>query len=229
MKIEALVEINVPNSNQSKMIKREKPQQQTPIRTNSYEKIFQEKTKKDFNEFYKKYYPKLVWKIKSMNITPLDAEDIANQAFMRALDKIDTYDPQWNFSTWLFHIGRNMGYLYKKNQNKHIFIDIESTNEDEWTPLQTHLQHKTIDTSAEDHEYEDRLSKKYKLSLREISHLPEKYKYIIELCDIQGKTYNEIVEITNLPLQTVKNRLFHGRLKLEDSLKEKFKYIQENI
>lgn len=224
MEIEALVEINVPNSKQSQMIKRET----TSKKPANYEKIFKQKTGKNLNEFYQKYFPKLVWQIKSMSIDTAEAEDIAQEAFIRAFEKIDTYDPQWHFSTWLFTLGKNMGRQFKKSK-KMVFVDIEATNDEDWTPLQTHIQHKTIDNSLDNVEYEERLSKKYTLTLKEISGLPDKYKHIIELSDIQGKSYNEIAEITSLPLQTVKNRIFHGRLKLDDALKGKFKWIHDNI
>ena len=69
---------------------------------------------------------------------------------------------------------------------------------------------------------------KYEETLREISKLDPKYKRIIELSDIQGKSYNEICAILEIELGTVKNRLHHGRLRLENKLKEKFRLVEAN-
>jgi RNA polymerase sigma-70 factor (ECF subfamily) len=199
-----------------------------------FEQAFQEKVGKRFNDFYKSYYPKLVWTIRKINIDTLDAEDIANRAFMKALTEIEKYNPMYNFSTWLFHIAKMMAYQYKKDQAKTICV--ESISEDIDSDLDNNVQMglqyyinsiTKIDSVNYKEEYDRALEKKYNMTLVAISKMKEKYKTVIELCDIQGKSYNDIVEITGLPMQTVKNRLHHGRLKLESELSAKFKRINE--
>lgn len=198
---------------------------------NHYEQLFLEKTGKDFNIFYNKYYTKLVWIIQRMNITPLDAEDIANQAFIQALNKIDQYNPKYHFSTWLFDIGKKYAYQYKNKQAKReILVDTTIDNEDNnnsYDMVQNYLRNK-IDDSQIENDTHNITTLKYVETLKQISKLGDKYKEIIELCDIQGKSYNEICEILNIKLQTVKNRLHHGRLKIENDVKHKFEHIECN-
>jgi len=194
-----------------------------------WEKRFTLKTGLNFNLYYEKFYPKLVWHMKGFKITDLDAEDLANQAFMKTLDKIETYDPQWEFSTWLFKIATNMALQYKKKQQRDVYVTMEEPTEDEWTPLHSHIQHKLIDDSIDNSEYEARVAAKYKAALREIMNLPEKYRQCIELCDIQGKSYNEIMDLTGYALHTVKNRIFHGRSILGKELNQALQWMNRNI
>jgi RNA polymerase sigma factor (sigma-70 family) len=236
MELEALVEVN----SATKIAKNKAQVVQKPVSELSYEQQFFNKTGKDFNTFYEKYYKKLVWIVQQMNINHIDAEDITNQAFMQALKKIEMYNPQYHFSTWLFDIGKKMAYQYKKDEKKReICVDTSTDGGDEddanYDPVQRYLKSK-MDSVQDDCDTQYMTSLKYNETLREISKLDPKYKRIIELSDIEGKTYNEICDILGSELgstpehrlQTVKNRLHHGRLRIENNVKEKFKLIETN-
>lgn len=198
--------------------------------TNKYEEIFKEKTGKEFNKFYAHYYPKLVWLVRKININELDAEAIANFSFMKSLEKIEQYDNRWHYSTWLFNIAKMEAYAYKNKAKKTVLIDsISNDSEMDFgaeSALNYYVIAKTsIDDSLEKKEYDKLLQSKYKLTLSAITRLKDKYKEVITLCDIQGKTYEDISNITGLPMQTVKNRIHHGRIKLENELAPRFKHI----
>lgn len=225
MELEALVEVNSAKINKVQSVLQ-------PVNEKSWEQQFLDKTGKDFNIFYAKYYNKLVWIIQRMNINQIDAEDLTNQAFMQALKKIEMYNPQYHFSTWLFDIGKKMAYQYKKDEKKReICVDTSSDGGDEddqnYDPVQRYLKSK-MDSVQDDYNTQHMTSLKYNETLREISKLDPKYRRILELSDIQGKSYNEICQILDIELQTVKNRLHHGRLRLENNLKERFKHIEAN-
>lgn len=209
-------------------------------KTLSYEEKFKKVTNQDFNSFYKKYYPKLVWQVQRMNINVIDAEDLANRAFIQSIDKIDQYNPEYNFSTWLFTTGKNMAYKFKKDNARTVLVDTNSTGSDNddsvaFDAIQYH-QNIKMDNVGEDLESQNITELKAYETLKEIEKLGPKYKTIIELCDIEGFSYNDIVDLMGrelgttpeLQLQTVKNRLFHGRTKLEKNLRRKFNYICEN-
>lgn len=207
----------------------------------SHEERFEEITGQKFNTYYAKYYPKLVWSIQRINITDMDCEEIANEAFMESLMKIHQYKPIYQYSTWLFTIAKRLAYQYKKDHSKEILIDLSSENTDEdsnYDPIQSFLKHKldsTEDTVQETFDYRTKMNVKYTETLKEISKLDVKYRSIIELSDVKGKSYNEICDILGdelgktpeQRLQTVKNRLHHGRLRLEKNLREKFAIIND--
>lgn len=190
---------------------------------------FKEKIGKEFNTFYGKYYPKLVWIIQKMNINKLDAEDIANKAFIRTLEKIDIYDKKYHYSTWLFDIGKKMAYQFMKDRAKLVCVDTSKSSDDseEYSSYQYYLNSE-IDSYNETVDHDNMHSKKYNETLKEIANLSGKYKEIVELCDIHGYSYLDIVDITGESLQTVKNRLHHGRKKIKTNLEDKFEYIIQN-
>lgn len=191
----------------------------------SFTKIFKEKTGKEFDTYYEKYYPKLTWTIKRLNINDIDAESIANEAFIRSLEKIEQYKPEYQYSTWLFNIGKNIAYKFKKDEAKTVCVDISKSNVDEDGASFQYYLNTQIDETNNNESYEDIHSIKYEETLKEISDLSPKYKDIIEMCDIYGLTYNQIVDETGESLQTIKNRLHHGRKKIKNKLKNKFEYI----
>ncbi len=200
-----------------------------PKSNKSFEQQFEDATGKNFNKYYKEFYPKLLWQIKKLKIDNLDADFITTEAFMHCLQIIDRYDPKYAFSTWLFHIARNIALQHKKKASKMILVDGNADESDMDSPeagINYYVNNLTkVDDTSDNEEYEKRVSKKYNLTLKAISGLSDKYKNIIKYCDIDKKSYNEIVEITGLPMQTVKNRVFHGRSKVIDSLKKEFNYI----
>jgi RNA polymerase sigma-70 factor, ECF subfamily len=189
---------------------------------------FQEKTGKEFNTYYAKYYPKLVWIIQRMNINKIDAEDLANMAFIRTLEKIDIYDKKYHYSTWLFDIGKKMAFQFMKDRAKLVCVDTSKSSDDEdYSSYQYYLNNE-IDTFNDTIDNEEMHNVKYKETLKEIAKLSGKYKEIIELCDIHGYSYLDIVDMTGESLQTIKNRLHHGRKKIKTNLENKFEYILDN-
>jgi RNA polymerase sigma-70 factor, ECF subfamily len=90
------------------------------------EKMFKQRTGKDFTTLYKKYYPKLIYFTTKICNDQQKAEDISTDSFMIALDKIDKYEKDKSqFSTWLFTIAKNLSLQEIKNNKKSISLDIE--------------------------------------------------------------------------------------------------------
>ena len=207
--------------------------EKTPVDLSQSRKQFKEKTGKDFDSYYNTFYPKLIWMVQKMSITSLDAEDIANQAFIRSLEKIDRYNPQFQYSTWVFDIAKKLAYQYKKDQRKTVCVERitedDGMNEDlgSQSALKYYINAVTATDDFEEKSVSERkLSVKYNMTLKAIATLKDKYKEVIKMCDIEGKSYNEIVDQTGLKMQTVKNRIHHGRLKIEETLKEQFVQLE---
>jgi RNA polymerase sigma-70 factor (ECF subfamily) len=199
-------------------------------RTNAYEKLFEEKTGHTFNKFYTKYYTKLIWYIQKYNITQLDAEGIASQAFMQSLEKIEQFNQKNHYSTWLFSIAKNLALQHKIDSKKEILVDTscESSDDNAFNAFQYYLNSKIDNNIENDISFDNITNEKYNITLKEISKLDFKYKQYIELCDIQGKSYDEISQILGVKLQTVKNRLHHGRIKIIKNTQLNFKNILNN-
>jgi RNA polymerase sigma-70 factor (ECF subfamily) len=135
-----------------------------------------------------------------------DAEDLSQEAFMRAFRFFSKFRPDTNFKSWILKIMRNI-YITNFNKNKNQ-VDIAKTSE-EYENIGINLEDKMID--------EMRIN----LIRESIQLLPDDFKEVILLCDIEGLSYEEIAKIIKIPVGTVRSRLHRGRLLLKERLLKK--------
>ena len=143
-----------------------------------------------------------------------EAEDLTQEAFMKAFASLASFNDEFAFSTWLMKIASNncIDFLRKKKlktysihepiQYKDEKIEIEIPDHDPG-PERTLIQ-----------------SERSRMIEKTISELPERYRYVIILRHKEEKSYEEIAEIMNLPLGTVKAQIFRAREILNKKLKE---------
>lgn len=146
-----------------------------------------------------------------------DAEDLTIEAFAKAFKNIDNYTPNFAFSTWLFKIATNncIDFLRKqKMTKKHISIDKPTDDETNTEPFLTLL--------ADSPDPEEILvtEQKEKIIKNVIEKLNPRYRKLIELRYFEELSYIEIAELLELPIGTVKARLFRSRELLLNMLKK---------
>jgi len=131
------------------------------------EKVFRERTGKDFSTLYKKYYPKLVYFTSKITNDPQKAEDISTDSFMAAFEKIEKYKKEKSqFSTWLFTIAKNLMLQDIKQSKKTMSLDVEI--DEEGTTMKDFIQ----EEESEEHLH-DLSSKKADIMKKHISKLKE--------------------------------------------------------
>jgi len=130
-----------------------------------------------------------------------DAEDITIQTFSKAFDKIDTYDPSYNFKTWLITISKNLHIDLVRKQKK----TIRNTSKDN--------QDNFIDIIDDSPTPEDKIITDQNLAklLRDIKKLKPHYQQIINLRYFQELSYKEICEELNEPMNNVKVKLLRAK------------------
>ncbi|AIQ64171.1 RNA polymerase sigma24 factor [Paenibacillus stellifer] len=134
-----------------------------------------------------------------------DAEDVTQEAFVKAYFSLDALDHDYAFTSWLFRIVSNLckDYLRKRGKTR----NAEAPPPDETIP----------DPSRSDPIGNLSL----KISLDEaLRHLSVDHREVLLLYDVQGFRYDEIAELVHVPLGTVKSRLFAARMALRNELKE---------
>jgi RNA polymerase sigma-70 factor (ECF subfamily) len=144
------------------------------------------------------------------------AEDLSQEAFVRAFNAIRTYKPSYKFSNWILKIANNhtIDHLRKRKLDTvSIHGSPHASTPDEVS--QTQLSLASSDESP--HEYLEHKELGDQIELA-IGGLREEYRTVIVLRHIEGHPYEEIAEIMDLPLGTVKTYLHRARAELRQSL-----------
>jgi len=190
---------------------------------NEQEKLFKERTGKDFKTLYTKYYPKLIYFTSKICQDVQKAEDISTESFMVALDKIETYEQEKSqFSTWLFTIARNLSLQDKKQENKKISLDVEY--DDEGTTLKDFIE--DVDSTEYIH---DIYAMKADVMKKHINSLKEPYKTVILMREIDRMAYKDIADLLGKNLSTIKSQIRNGRQILIEQTKKEFDEIDESF
>ena len=139
--------------------------------------------------------------------SPQEAEDVAQEAFVRAWQGLPRFQAKAQFSTWLYRIVTNLCY------NRLPRLKTELLALDTETAVTLSDTHAAIETGL--------LSAEIKSALHNaIDNLPESYRLLITLRHLQEMSYAEIAEVTDMPLGTVKTGIYRARRLLREKLEE---------
>jgi RNA polymerase sigma-70 factor (ECF subfamily) len=138
-----------------------------------------------------------------------DAEEAIQDAFVRAFNALPRFEWKSSFSTWFYRIVYNVcaTHLSRRGEDLHVTID---TREDE-DALSLPSGELPPDIQYESVEFEQ-------IVLKEIEKLPLTYSAVCTLFFVHDMSYDQIVEVTGMPLGTVKVRLFRGRILLREGV-----------
>lgn len=142
----------------------------------------------------------------------LDAEDLVQETFLRVFRSRHRYERIAKFSTWLYTIAFNLTKSQFKRNSKMITTSIFAQDDDEQDfekELKTDMEQQDITL---DHNY----CMKYIEQALEM--IPTEFKDAVIMRDIKNLTYEEIVEISGVPMGTVKSRINRGRARLKSLL-----------
>jgi len=143
-----------------------------------------------------------------------DANDLVQETYMKALRFIDKYIEGTNAKAWLFKILKNAyinEYRKKSKRPKKVdFEDIVSYHDSDDAGRQGYLdlREELFDSMMGDE------------VTTAINALPIDFRTVILLCDVEGFTYEEISKIIDVPIGTVRSRLFRARNMLKEKLKK---------
>lgn len=142
-----------------------------------------------------------------------DAEDLVQETYLKAHKFIDRYVEGTNAKAWLFKILKN-AYIneYRKKSKRPTKVDYEDivTYQDSEDGQPQGLPDLREDL------FKDRMGDEVTIALNS---LPVDFRTVILLCDIEEFTYEEISKIIDVPIGTVRSRLFRARNMLKEKLK----------
>jgi RNA polymerase sigma-70 factor (ECF subfamily) len=141
-----------------------------------------------------------------------DTEDIVIETFSKAFDKIATYNPEFQFNTWLIAIAKNVHIDMLRKKKSTIFVEIND-EEDQ-------LAYTIADTTPS---IEDAIITEQNLSqlLQFIKELKPHYQEVIQLRYFQEMSYQEIAEQLQEPLSNVKIKLLRAKKLLAEIIESK--------
>ena len=137
-----------------------------------------------------------------------DAQDIAQEAFLKAYNSLSSFRGDSKFSSWLYRIVSNLCLDFKRRQSRRPSSSL-TVEDDDGENVQ-------LDIADESQSPETLLERKLTREAvrRGLAELPEEQRQILLLREIQGLSYEEIGEAMGLEAGTVKSRIFRARKKL---------------
>lgn len=143
-----------------------------------------------------------------------DADDLVQDTYMKAYRFIEKYDIGTNAKAWLFKILKNAFInQYRKKSKQPTKVDYEeivSYHDEEDTNYSSYLD-------LREEIFQGMMGDEV---TNAINMLPMDFRTVILLCDIEGFTYEEISKIIDIPLGTVRSRLYRARNLLKEKLKD---------
>ena len=173
---------------------------------------FQQGDEYAYNLLVKRYTDPLMNYVYRFVGDRIDAEDILQETFLRLYKNKHYYKEIAKFSTWIYTIAGNLAKTeLRKRKRRNIFSihNFMSTDKDYELPDKEVTPDKQANSVITDREIQKAINK-----------LSPKFKQVILLRDIKGFSYEEISQIVNIPLGTVKSRVNRARIKLQHDLKK---------
>ncbi len=146
--------------------------------------------------------------------SPNSAEDLVQDSIVKAFRFFNSYEKGTNAKAWLFRILKN-SYInnYRKKSKQPNQVDY-----DEVASFYESIRADRTDTSdLEDRMYRDLIDDDISNALED---LPEDFRTVVLLCDIEDFTYEEIANMLDVPIGTIRSRLHRGRNLLKSQLLE---------
>ena len=144
------------------------------------------------------------------------AEDLAQETFIKVLNHIDRYRPEFKLSSWLFKIANNVTIDYLRKRQ----LDTVSMDGSPHAGTATEVEATSFDVEARQESALDEIEARELGSAieRAIATLRPEYRSCIMLRHVEGRSYEEIAAILDLPLGTVKTYIHRARHELRDAL-----------
>lgn len=143
-----------------------------------------------------------------------ECEDLLQETFLRVYRNRHSYRRIAKFSTWLYTIAGNLARSEYRKRKRRRLQSLQSVNRDD-EEYEIEIPDETF--SPDDHAESIIQDRHIQEALMQI---PEEFREVVVLRDVQQLAYDEIAEITGLPMGTVKSRINRGRTKLQGILKE---------
>lgn len=184
----------------------------------------QELLDREFDALVTRYYQQVYNLAYRLTGNAADAEDLTQEAFLRAYRFFDRYDPTMPFMNWISRIMTNL-YIDEYRRRKRLpTVSIEERFENEEGEESEQLDIPDPGPSpldiAEANQYADAVQEG-------LMRLAPEFRTAVVLADVMGHSYEEIAEMMNTSIGTVRSRIHRGRKQLRDIIQKKYPELFE--
>jgi RNA polymerase sigma-70 factor (ECF subfamily) len=190
-------------------------------------KFVNSRTEVDFTRLYYRMKPGISMYLREMIPSRDDREEVIATTFAKVWIKIDQYDSYYNFSTWVYRIARNEALLFFRAKRRTYSYD---AMEEMGINMESKLEPTNPEYFDEELPASDQL---HDLVLDEIRSLPQMYKDVLTLREVEKKKYEEIADQLGWKLNTVRTRIHKARRIIRSEIGKKapalLKHYQESL
>ncbi len=171
-----------------------------------------------FSDLAMEHMPALYSAALRMTRNPADAEDLVQETFLKAYRAFKSFEEGTNLKAWLYKILTNTFInSYRAAKRRPEKADVEDVEDLYLYRRIGDIESTGSGRSAEDEVFAHFTDTEVKAALES---LPEAFRIAVLLADVEGFSYKEIAEITEVPIGTVMSRIHRGRKALQKSLLE---------
>ena len=165
--------------------------------------FYNSRSERDFSRVYNRLQPGIFYYLRELLPNVDDRNEAVATTFAKVWSKIDQYDPYWNFSTWVYRIARNEALLmHRSRKNTYSFESMSERGINmEGKGGVCYIENGEVDPA-------DAL---YDLVLEEIHNLPDVYKQVLTMREVEKKKYEDIANELGWNHNTVRTRIRKGR------------------
>ena len=180
----------------------------------------------DFDEVYREFHPKIVHYVSRL-AGPDEAEDIAQETFEKISRSLGDFRAESKLSTWIYRIATHTAIdRLRSAEHKRATVQRDLEDADNPEAQSDWIAHKP--TPSERTVIRKEMSE---CVIEFIDNLPEDYRAVIVLSELEGFANKEVADVLNISLENAKARLHRARAKLREMLNEgcNFYHNEDNV
>lgn len=167
-----------------------------------------------FDQLILKYRERVFGVVYNMTSNREDTADLTQDAFIKAFQSINRFQGQSSFFTWLYRIAINSTLTHLRKNRLRTFFSLEKVNENDQASAEV-IAALTDNTGVERDTFVKELQEKLNEAMQKLS---IKHRTVVTLFEIDGLSHQEIAEIMNCSVGTVRSRLHYAKQLLQAEL-----------
>jgi len=194
------------------------PQSSAPVNEDELVRGARRGDLKAYDELVKRYQERIYATLYHMTSNHEDANDLAQESFIKAFQALKSFKGGSSFYTWLYRIAVNktINFLKQRKNRTHMSLDNLDFNAEHDPDLMALISEQTPRRAAGLTELQEKLNEA-------LMKLSESHRLVVVMHDVQGLSHEEIAEAVDCNVGTVRSRLFYARQQLQGYLADYLK------